>query len=46
MDDPFETSEEVAAKYYKGSENGVIPHYENEAIKIEKERRKQIRIAD
>ncbi len=46
LDDPFETSSEVAAKYYKGSIDGTIPFYENDIVKTEKARRRQIRVAD
>ncbi len=39
LNDPFETSIEVADKYTKGHEGGVIPHYENEVIKVGKLKR-------
>jgi arylsulfatase A-like enzyme len=32
LDDPFESSEEVAAKYYKGSVGGVMPYYQNAKV--------------
>jgi arylsulfatase A-like enzyme len=43
LDDPFETSYDVAEKYYRGSINGVMPYYENDKIKNEKERRALLR---
>ncbi len=44
LDDSFETSHEVAEKYYKGSVDGVMPYYENEAIKAEKNKRRCLRL--
>ncbi|MCK5759488.1 MAG: sulfatase [Clostridiales bacterium] len=44
LNDSFETSSEVAAKYYKGSVDGTIPFYENDIVKTEKAIRRQIRI--
>lgn len=32
LEDPFETSEEVSKKFYKGSVGGVMPYYRNEKI--------------
>jgi arylsulfatase A-like enzyme len=43
LNDPFETSYDVAEKYYRGSINGVMPYYENDKIKNEKERRASLR---
>ena len=45
LDDPFETSAEVARKYYQDSVNGVMPYYENKKIKDEKEARALKRIS-
>ncbi len=40
LDDPFESSAEVAAKYYPGSVGGVVQSYENAKIKAGKQKRK------
>ncbi len=43
MDDPFETSDEVSNKYYKGSEKGVMPYYQNKRITSVMDKRKRER---
>lgn len=43
LDDPFESSEEVASRYYQGSVDGTLPYYENEVIKTGKELHKRRR---
>lgn len=40
LEDPFETTEQVSEKYYKGSIDGVMPYYQNEKIESEMKRRK------
>jgi len=45
LDDPFESTEEVADKYYRGSVDGVMPYFQNEKIKSEIEKRKKAREA-
>lgn len=42
--DPFESSEEVAAKYYPGSVDGVMPFTENPIVADEKRRRRERRV--
>ena len=41
--DPFETTEEVCARYYKDAVEGIMPYYENEIILNEKARRAKLR---
>lgn len=43
--DPFESSEEVAAKYYQGSVDGVMPFTENEVIAEGKRLRRERRLS-
>jgi arylsulfatase A-like enzyme len=43
LNDPFENSDEVSAKYYKGSEHGIMPIFENETVSVTKRLRRQTR---
>ncbi len=43
LEDPFEPTDIVAEKYYKGSIDGVMPYYQNDIISSVMEKRKQER---
>jgi hypothetical protein len=42
LDDPFDTSEDVAEKYLPGSNKGIYPAYENKVIREGKANRKKV----
>lgn len=41
--DPFESTDQVVEKYYQGSQDGVMPHYENEKITEQIKKRREYR---
>jgi arylsulfatase A-like enzyme len=43
LEDPFESTEEVIWKYYKGSVEGVMPYYQNETVSKTMDKRKKER---
>lgn len=43
LGDPFESTEEVIGKYYKGSVEGVMPYYQNETVSKTMDKRRKER---